>query len=258
MSLKEKNAETIKAQKLHLQKQAMQINKVNDIEHASVDDLYELLSNKNRDYVFKLKKQLADQGKQTEEQVAILIDKLLPEIVVAQKKGVTAVNYYGKSPIEKAYELLHPVEKPKETSFTMLVLDNILLYLTCFLGMFGLIQMFSNQKNNSQNMGIITIMSVGIIFGILMAYYNRMLAMDKKDRPAVWKLIAYGIVMLVGVYVWIAIVSVVPIFRPINIVLPAVVNVGMGVIAFVLRMYLKKKYNIIDPLRAKQLSKYNK
>ena len=107
-------------------------------------------------------------------------------------------------------------------------------------------------------MGIITIMSVGIIFGILMAYYNRMLAMDKKDRPAVWKLIAYGIVMLVGVYVWIAIVYVVPIFRPINIVLPAVVNVGMGVIAFVLRMYLKKKYNIIDPLRAKQLSKYNK
>lgn len=81
-----KNAETIKAQKLHLQKQAMQINKVNDIEHASADDLYELLSNKNRDYVFKLKKQLADQGKQTEEQVAILIDKLLPEIVVAQKK----------------------------------------------------------------------------------------------------------------------------------------------------------------------------
>lgn len=42
MSLEEKNAETIKAQKLHLQKQAMQINKVNDIEHASVDDLYEL------------------------------------------------------------------------------------------------------------------------------------------------------------------------------------------------------------------------
>ena len=31
MSLEEKNAETIKAQKLHLQKQAMQINKVNDI-----------------------------------------------------------------------------------------------------------------------------------------------------------------------------------------------------------------------------------
>lgn len=56
-------------------------------------------------------------------------------------------------------------------------------------------------------MGILTVASVTILFGILMAYYNDLVTREKSKRPPMWKVVLIGIFLVGIVMVWITFTS---------------------------------------------------
>ena len=73
-----------------------------EIKKMSPKELRNKLSNKNQDYIFRLEKFLTEDQNYTMDQVEPAIDQILPEIIVAQRKGIPASNLYQKAPREKA------------------------------------------------------------------------------------------------------------------------------------------------------------
>ena len=69
-------------------------------------ELRKKLSNKNQDYVFRLEKFLAEDQNYTMDQVEPAIDQILPEIIVAQRKGIPASSLYQKLQEKKQLKLL--------------------------------------------------------------------------------------------------------------------------------------------------------
>ena len=74
-----------------------------EIKKMSPKELRNKLSNKNQDYIFRLEKFLTEDQNYTMDQVEPAIDQILPEIIVAQRKGIPASNLYQKAPREKAF-----------------------------------------------------------------------------------------------------------------------------------------------------------
>ena len=136
----------------------------------------------------------------------------------------------------------------------MHAVDNGLLYFVIFAGFFGVVQLFnmnSKQQNGVQQMGILTVASVTILFGILMAYYNDLVTREKSKRPSTWKVVLIGIFLVGIVMVWITITSM-PFLRVINPVLNPWVYIVLAVIAFFGRRWFRQKYHVVDPLQIKR------
>lgn len=250
LAAEDKNAAQAGKQQANLQKQSKHAATEEEIRNTDPKELRKKLSNKNSDYVFRLEKAMLNSENVAMDQVEPAIDSILPEIIIAQRKGMPASTLYQKSPTEKAKELAHPKAKPTKTKFWMQVVDNLLLYLTFFLGMFGVVQLFmpKNKASQSGEMGIVTLLSVAILFGVLMAYYNNLLARNKEDRPPMWKMIGIAVIVLIVIFLWITLTSL-PAFRPFNPVINPWVEIVLAVIAFVGRRFFKQKYHVVDPLK---------
>ena len=190
----------------------------------------------------------------TMDQVKPAIDQILPEIIVAQRKGIPASSLYQKAPKEKAIEIANPQKEAPKNKFWMHAVDNGLLYFVIFAGFFGVVQLFninSKQQNGVQQMGILTVASVTILFGILMAYYNDLVTREKSKRPPMWKVVLIGIFLVGIVMVWITFTSM-PFLRVINPVLNPWVYIVLAVIAFFVRRWFRQKYHVVDPLQVKR------
>ncbi|MBD5429577.1 DUF1129 domain-containing protein [Lactobacillus sp.] len=250
LTAEDKNAAKVDEQQASLQKKNKFAQTEETIKNTNPKELRKKLSNKNSDYVFRLEKAMLNSENVAMDQVEPAIDSILPEIVIAQYKGIPASTLYKKSPTEKAKELAHPKAKPIKTKFWMQVVDNLLLYLTFFLGMFGVVQLFmpKNKATQSGEMGIVTLLSVAILFGVLMAYYNNLLARDKSERPPMWKMIGIAAIVLIVIFLWITLTSL-PAFKPFNPVINPWVEIVLAVIAFVGRRFFKQKYHVVDPLK---------
>lgn len=250
---KENTAQVDENKQAKLQKKSKNEISKEEIKQTDPKELRKQLSNKNSDYIFRVEKAMLNSENVAMEQVEPAIDEILPEIIIAQRKGIPASTLYRQSPTEKAKELAHPKDKQNgKPKFWMQIVDNVLLYLTFFLGMFGVVQLFmpKGKANQSGEMGIVTLLSVAVLFGIVMAYYNEMLARDKKDRPSVVKMIVIGALVLMGIFLWITLTSM-PFFRPFNPIINPWIEIVGAVLAFVGRRYFKQKYHVVDPLKAR-------
>ena len=237
-----------------LKKAHEQNSREEEIKKMPPKELRKKLSNKNQDYVFRLEKFLTEDQNYTMDQVKPAIDQILPEIIVAQRKGIPASSLYQKAPKEKAIEIANPQKEAPKNKFWMHAVDNGLLYFVIFAGFFGVVQLFninSKQQNGVQQMGILTVASVTILFGILMAYYNDLVTREKSKRPPMWKVVLIGIFLVGIVMVWITFTSM-PFLRVINPVLNPWVYIVLAVIAFFVRRWFRQKYHVFDPLQVKR------
>lgn len=238
MDPQEKNKEISKNQQEKLKKQADQKARIAEIEQEDSKTLRSKLSNKNSDYIFRLEKAL--QAKESPAKAKKMTDSLLVEIMIAQGKGIPASTLYKMSPLEKADTLLNPIKKIEPTKFWQRAVDNALLYLAIFTAIVGITTLFTNQKNNSQ-MGILTLFSVGAIFGVLMTYYNDLMMNGK--RPSLLMIIIGGIVIVVTLFGWITLLSL-KVMAPINPVLPAWAELVIAAVAFVFRHWFRGYYHV--------------
>ncbi|MBW8013672.1 DUF1129 domain-containing protein [Lactobacillus helveticus] len=236
------NSDSEKQAKLKRQTEAD--NQDEEIKQMNPKELRNKLSNKNQDYVFRLEKELQLQGSISRAEAVEMTDKLLGEIIVAQRHGQPANGLYLASPKIKAEQMLHPDKKPVATPFWQLAIDGALMYLAIFVGLFGIVALFETKKQpaNSQ-MGILTLASVGIVMGIGMVKYNDWI-MPKNGKRQSWAKIILGMIAVVVVlFVWIWLLSL-PALKPINPVLPGEVDIIIAAIAFGARYLFRRYYKI--------------
>lgn len=247
-----KNSSVGNTQQEKLKKAHEQNSRDEEIKKMSPKELRNKLSNKNQDYVFRLEKFLTEDQNYTMDQVEPAIDQILPEIIVAQRKGVPANTLYQKAPREKAIEIANPKKEAPKNKFWMHAVDNGLLYFLIFAGFFGVVQLFSNQKAAAgSQMGVLTLVSVTVLFGVLMAYYNDLFSREKADRPSTWKIVLIGAFFVGIIMIWIMFTSL-PFLRVINPVLNPWVYIVLAVIAFFVRRWFRQKYHVVDPLQIKR------
>lgn len=253
----QRNAEMQAKQQERLKKQAKQSDHEEEIKAADPKQLRRKLSNKNSDYIFRLEKFLAEGENYSMEQVEPMIDQILPEIIIAQQKGIPASTLYQKSPSEKAHDLAHPKEKPVKQNFWLQVLDSSLLYLALFTGLLGVVQLFSGNRVQGGELGVFTMIVLVFVLGWMMAYYSRWMVTPKDQRIPTWQIIVYGFGIILLLFVWVTGTSL-PALRTINPPLNAWVDIVIAVIAVGLRYYLKRKYHIVDPVREARLQEAKK
>ncbi|NRO55810.1 hypothetical protein IMAU60066_00199 [Lactobacillus helveticus] len=238
---KEQTASNIDSEKqAKLKRQTEADNQDEEIKQMDPKELRNKLSNKNQDYVFRLEKELQLQGSISRAEAVEMTDKLLGEIIMAQRHGQPANGLYLASPKIKAEQMLHPDKKPVATPFWQLAIDGALMYLAIFVGLFGIVALFETKKQSANSqMGILTLASVGIG----MVKYNDWI-MPKNGKRQSWAKIILGMIAVVVVlFVWIWLLSL-PALKPINPVLPGEVDIIIAAIAFGARYLFRRYYKI--------------
>lgn len=252
----EKNEQTAKidqAKQEKLKAKTETANKDDEIKAQSPEELRQMLSNKNQDYVFRLQKELEKQGKLSVDDAKAKVDALLPEIVIAQRHGQPANGLYMASPVIKAGAILHPEVKPKtmlDIPFWQRAVDNILLWLALFTAFYGIMGLFNTKIQSAQN-GITTIVVICVLLGLFWAKYNEWMmpvsASNKKPKLGWSKLIIYSIAFVVLLMLIMGIVAM-PAFNALNPVLPAIVYIIIAAACYGVRYLFRKKYDITGNL----------
>ncbi|WEV71102.1 DUF1129 family protein [Lactobacillus sp. ESL0785] len=222
-------------------------NKDDQLKQLSPEELRGELSNKNADYIFRLQKELAVQGKMSQAEAAAKVDELLPQLVIAQHHGQPASTYYNLSPKLKAADMLKPKKKTAaDVPFWQSAVDGALVYIAIFVGLFGVIGLFSNEQKYNSQMGILTLLIVGATMGVFMTKYNEwVLPSGSKNKKIPWtKLILGMVAMLVVLFVLIWILSI-PALRVINPVLSGTANIIIAIVAYGIRWLFRRHYQII-------------
>lgn len=204
------------------------------------------LTKRNQQYIFDLKKALKA-ANLSEEELALVMHEMLPVLVREQKSGVTARQLFG-TVSERTDAIINQPTEEEQTNNTpvMIWLDNFLLLLGLFGLFIGLVAQFS--KGQPQPYGVLTLLATTVVGGwafYLMhkyIYQYQMPGADKSKRPKGGKVA----LILIGVFVlwFVAILGSGLIPTTINIILPPVVMIIIGVIALAVRFYVKKKFNI--------------
>lgn len=229
--LRDKNKQAAEKQKVVSAKNEKKEEVKNEIYSANADDLRSKLSNKNAEYVFKLNKHLMDDNFK-EDEAKEAIDKLLPEIVDNQIKGIPANQLYG--PVtQKAQDIVHPVKKAKKTPFWASWLDTSLLFFALFGLLYGIVALTNKKTDPNNQTGIITLIVLSAMWGALLSWFNNQMKKPKSERPGWGMTIAYLAVGLVFMFVFLAAMTVVPV--SINPALNAIGYFIAAIIAYAVR-----------------------
>lgn len=222
-------------------------NMEDEVKQTEPAQLREQLSNKNSDYVYRLQKELEAQGSMSEEDAVKHVDGLLSDLVIAQRHGKPASTFYGMSPKLKAADMLKPkVKTAADIPFWQYATDSALLYVALFVGLFGVIALFTpNSKNNSQ-MGILTLVIVGAGMGIFMTKYNDwVLPAGGKNKKIPWSKLILGMCAIVLIlFVLIYLLSI-PALHVINPVLPGFADIIIAAVTYGARWLFRRHYQII-------------
>jgi len=206
--LREKNKKAAEKQKVNSAKSEKKEETTSQIYSADADDLHKKLSNKNAEYVFKLNKRLMDDGFK-EEEAKEVIDKMLPEIVDNQIKGIPANQLYG--PVtQRAQEIAHPVKKPKATPFWASWIDTALLFFALFGLLYGVVALTSKKTDPNSQTGVITLLVLSAMWGALLTWFNNQMKKPKAERPGWGVTIGYLAVGLVLMFVFLGAMAFIP------------------------------------------------
>ncbi|KRN98972.1 DUF1129 domain-containing protein [Companilactobacillus kimchiensis] len=234
--LRDKNKQAAEKQKVTSAKNEKKEEIKSEIYSADADDLRKKLSNKNAEYIFKLNKYLLDNGFK-EDEAKEAIDKMLPEIVDNQIKGIPANQLYG--PVtQRAQDIVHPVKKAKKTPFWASWLDTSLLFFALFGALYGIVALTSKTKDPNNQTGIITLLVLSAMWGGLLTWFNNQMKKPKDQRPGWGITIAYLVVGLVFMFVFLAGMTLVP-----TVINPALNAIGYfiaAVIAFGIRFAFRQ------------------
>lgn len=241
---KQKNNSNIDSEKQEKLKHRAEVDAQDqELKNETPAELRKKLSNKNQDYVFRLEKELQLQGSMSREDAVAMTDKLLSEIIIAQRHGQPANGLYMAAPKLKAEEMLHPHKKPAKKPFWQLAVDGALLYVAIFVGLMGIIALFETKQTKNSQMGILSLASVGVLMGIFMVKYNDFIMPKNGQKPSWAKLILSGIAVAAVLFVWIWILQL-PALQVINPILSGEADIIIAVVAFGIRYLFRKHYNI--------------
>lgn len=208
------------------------------------------LTSKNTDYIHDVHRLLSQTGR-SEDEIKTILEEILPEILEAQKSGVTARVLKG-TPTEFAskYKPKTSEKAKKETNKNpyLIILDSFLLIFAVLGALFGITMEF--QKSSAATTFGLTALILASVVGALGMYavYRQQLKVPESksgEKISLWQRIKPTIQLIAFFLVW----YVVLIFsgflpRPLNPVLDSITMIIIAVISFGIRFLLKRKYNI--------------
>ncbi|AWZ38826.1 DUF1129 family protein [Ligilactobacillus murinus] len=214
------------------------------VEVTMRDGKFSGLTKRNEDYLFHLDKALTEKNYDREQKEQVLTE-MYQELKEKQKQGVVATKLYG-TVTEKAELIVNgpkkseaPTELPK---FWILALDNGLIMFIMFCIMYTLLGVFSPKQADVSG-GWITLLATSTIAGVGLAFFYRsMLSARKEKGKKRW--IKTLLITLELILIWIVAFGVIA-FIPVSInrTMEPIVYAILAGIGYLVRRYLKKKYN---------------
>ncbi|MCR1890862.1 DUF1129 domain-containing protein [Ligilactobacillus murinus] len=233
-------AESKRNEKAAQQQQA----RAKEVEVTMRDGKFSGLTKRNEDYLFHLDKALTEKNYDREQKEQVLTE-MYQELKEKQKQGVVATKLYG-TVTEKAELIVNgpkkseaPTELPK---FWILALDNGLIMFIMFCIMYTLLGVFSPKQADVSG-GWITLLATSTIAGVGLAFFYRsMLSARKEKGKKRW--IKTLLITLELILIWIVAFGVIA-FIPVSInrTMEPIVYAILAGIGYLVRRYLKKKYN---------------
>ncbi len=208
---------------------------------VNVDELLPQLSNKNSDYVFKLRKFLKEQGADDEKEHAVLVE-FLPKILKEQREGKPATTVYG-APSELAQRILNAPKKVKKQPFWIETIDLGLSFLAFFSVMYGVMSFFVKSKSQQVSGGLVSLIMTAFIAAFVFNYFNRWMDTPKGKRPNLFLLIIAGMALIALASVgatWLTING----HTIITDQLPAVGQFIVAILAYGGHFFLKRKFHL--------------
>lgn len=214
------------------------------VEVTMRDGKFSGLTKRNEDYLFHLDKALTEKNYDPEQTEQVLTE-MYQELKEKQKQGVVATKLYG-TVTEKAELIVNgpkkseaPTELPK---FWILALDNGLIMFIMFCIMYTLLGVFSPKQADVSG-GWITLLATSTIAGVGLAFFYRsMLSARKEKGKKRW--IKTILITLELILIWIVAFGVIA-FIPVSInrTMEPIVYAILAGLGYLVRRYLKKKYN---------------
>ncbi len=210
------------------------------VEVTMRDGKFSGLTKRNEDYLFHLDKALTEKNYDPEQKEQVLTE-MYQELKEKQKQGVVATKLYG-TVTEKAELIVNgpkkseaPTELPK---FWILALDNGLIMFIMFCIMYTLLGVFSPKQADVSG-GWITLLATSTIAGVGLAFFYRSMLSARKKR---W--IKTILITLELILIWVVAFGVIA-FIPVSInrTMEPIVYAILAGIGYLVRRYLKKKYN---------------
>lgn len=206
--------------------------------------LFSQLTSKNEDYMVKLDKRLKEVNHPDDQRTRVLND-MLKNIVSQQASGVTARKLYG-TVTERSVEIVEGPQqavdgKVERSEDWKLYVDGGLMLGGMFALITGLSALFGNEAS-STGMGIITLLLNFIVGGFVILAITK----NAPTQGVKGSLLRYILVSVVAMFGWIVVMtgSMAIIPTSINVILPGIVNLVIGALAFAGKWYFKRRYNV--------------
>lgn len=206
-------------------------------------ELENQLTKKNTQYIFHLKKMLSEGGMSEEDQV-ILFHDMLPQMVSEQKKGITARHLFGTAS-ERAVIMLNQPKSSKTSPTMLLWMDNVLLLFGMMTILLSIMLLPSNSK--AQPLGITTFILSSLVGGYLFYMMNKYIyGRDPNTQRTRSEWLKSTGLLIGGTLIWAGIFSTSSVLLPktLNPILPPNMMIGLGILAIVVRYWLRKKYEL--------------
>lgn len=212
--------------------------------------LFNQMTNKNQQFMIAVDRQLADHHLAESAKAAVYFE-MVETLIQGQASSQTARHLYG-TPTEAANVILEQelpsdeiVDDVKSPDW-QIALDGALILGSIYVALTGL-SLVNNATEESlyQSMGIITVIVNYIAAGFAMLAISKVIPNPDapKGEKGYFRYFGISIVAMIG---WVLVVVLTSTFIPpvVNIPLPGEVLLGLGVITFLLRFYLKRKLKI--------------
>ena len=203
-------------------------------------ELYQELTNKNKDYMFQLNSRL-DELDYNSNWKELVFNEMLQEIIAAQATHITARKLYG-TVTEQADNIMSKKVQPGEDEVRspnwQIFIDGALL----MGGLFGIVFGISSWNNPENSIGLLQFLMNFILGGVSIVVLTKYMPKPGETKG----FLKYMGATVVVILFWVLFLSVVLTVLPnlLNPALPAVVVLGLSALSLLGRWFFKRKYNV--------------
>lgn len=210
---------------------------------VNIDALLPELSNKNSDYVFKLRKFVKEAGA-TDAQEQAILEEFLPKILQDQHEGKPAAQVYGAPSLLADHILKSSGKKQGDKQpFWIETIDLGFSFLAIFSLIYGVMSFFAKNSKQDASGGLLSLILMSFFAAVVFTYFNRWLDMDKKKRPNMFLIIIAGVASVL-------LVSLVSVWLTNNVdtivtrQMPAIAQLIVAALSYGAHFYLKRRFHL--------------